>query len=56
MQGISPDVFFAGVCCGGLITLPIQVGIVLFYIDNNTCMEIFGLKSSNFLSLIHHYP
>ncbi|XP_024030319.1 uncharacterized protein LOC112094207 [Morus notabilis] len=25
--GISPDCFFAGVCCGGLITLPIQLGI-----------------------------
>ncbi|XP_031285500.1 uncharacterized protein LOC116144185 [Pistacia vera] len=25
--GISPDYFFAGVCCGGLITLPIQLGI-----------------------------
>ncbi|XWS31281.1 hypothetical protein CRYUN_Cryun23aG0063800 [Craigia yunnanensis] len=25
--GISPEFFFAGVCCGGLITLPIQLGI-----------------------------
>ncbi|KAI3408948.1 uncharacterized protein J3R85_019962 [Psidium guajava] len=25
--GISPEYFFAGVCCGGLITLPIQLGI-----------------------------
>lgn len=25
--GISPNCFFAGVCCGGLITLPIQLGI-----------------------------
>ncbi|KAL5862123.1 hypothetical protein ACOSQ3_003408 [Xanthoceras sorbifolium] len=25
--GISPDCFFAGVCCGGLVTLPIQLGI-----------------------------
>ncbi|KAJ0054604.1 hypothetical protein Pint_01553 [Pistacia integerrima] len=25
--GISPDYFFAGVCCGGLITLPLQLGI-----------------------------
>ncbi|XP_071697578.1 uncharacterized protein [Rutidosis leptorrhynchoides] len=24
---ISPEYFFAGVCCGGLITLPIQLGI-----------------------------
>ncbi|KVI12299.1 uncharacterized protein LOC112507413 [Cynara cardunculus var. scolymus] len=24
---ISPECFFAGVCCGGLITLPIQLGI-----------------------------
>ncbi|XP_059432435.1 uncharacterized protein LOC132165770 isoform X2 [Corylus avellana] len=26
-MGISPECFFAGVCCGGLITLPIQLGI-----------------------------
>lgn len=26
-MGVSPDCFFAGVCCGGLITLPIQLGI-----------------------------
>ncbi|WJX81725.1 hypothetical protein P8452_64572 [Trifolium repens] len=25
--GISPELFFAGVCCGGLFTLPIQLGI-----------------------------
>ncbi|KAJ9169769.1 hypothetical protein P3X46_017923 [Hevea brasiliensis] len=25
--GISPEFFFAGVCCGGLITLPLQLGI-----------------------------
>ncbi|XP_010241369.1 PREDICTED: uncharacterized protein LOC104585994 isoform X2 [Nelumbo nucifera] len=25
--GISPDCFFAGVCCGGLVTLPIQLSI-----------------------------
>ncbi|GKA89540.1 SNARE associated Golgi protein [Tanacetum coccineum] len=25
--GISPECFFAGVCCGGLITLPVQLGI-----------------------------
>ncbi|KAF2284508.1 hypothetical protein GH714_025922 [Hevea brasiliensis] len=25
--GISPGLFFAGVCCGGLITLPLQLGI-----------------------------
>ncbi|WCJ38073.1 hypothetical protein M5689_019151 [Euphorbia peplus] len=25
--GISPEYFFAGVCCGGLITLPLQLGI-----------------------------
>ncbi|XVE78086.1 hypothetical protein DITRI_Ditri13aG0115700 [Diplodiscus trichospermus] len=25
--GISPEFFFAGVCCGGLVTLPIQLGI-----------------------------
>lgn len=25
LQDISPECFFAGVCCGGLITLPIQV-------------------------------
>ncbi|XP_038694032.1 uncharacterized protein LOC119991697 [Tripterygium wilfordii] len=25
--GISPECFFAGVCCGGLITLPLQLGI-----------------------------
>ncbi|KAG9152505.1 hypothetical protein Leryth_016423 [Lithospermum erythrorhizon] len=24
---ISPDYFFAGVCCGGMVTLPIQLGI-----------------------------
>ncbi|KAL3517802.1 hypothetical protein ACH5RR_020391 [Cinchona calisaya] len=24
---VSPEFFFAGVCCGGLITLPIQLGI-----------------------------
>ncbi|KAL2470665.1 hypothetical protein Adt_38801 [Abeliophyllum distichum] len=24
---VSPECFFAGVCCGGLITLPIQLGI-----------------------------
>ncbi|KAI3742041.1 hypothetical protein L1987_59720 [Smallanthus sonchifolius] len=24
---ISPECFFAGVCCGGLVTLPIQLGI-----------------------------
>ncbi|CAI9107432.1 OLC1v1006782C1 [Oldenlandia corymbosa var. corymbosa] len=24
---ISPEYFFAGVCCGGLVTLPIQLGI-----------------------------
>lgn len=33
MQGISPDCFFAGVCCGGLITLPIQVSLVLLDIS-----------------------
>ncbi|KAM4070626.1 hypothetical protein ACB094_12G179200 [Castanea mollissima] len=26
-RGISPECFFAGVCCGGLITLPLQLGI-----------------------------
>lgn len=26
-MGISPQYFFAGVCCGGLITLPVQLGI-----------------------------
>ncbi|KAK7854311.1 hypothetical protein CFP56_032564, partial [Quercus suber] len=26
-MGISPECFFAGVCCGGLITLPLQLGI-----------------------------
>ncbi|XP_030454705.1 uncharacterized protein LOC115676006 [Syzygium oleosum] len=26
-SGISPEYFFAGVCCGGLITLPVQLGI-----------------------------
>lgn len=26
-MGISPEFFFAGVCCGGLITLPLQLGI-----------------------------
>lgn len=26
-SGISPEYFFAGVCCGGLVTLPIQLGI-----------------------------
>ncbi|GAB2282004.1 hypothetical protein Dimus_016567 [Dionaea muscipula] len=26
-MGVSPACFFAGVCCGGLITLPIQLGI-----------------------------
>ncbi|XP_048233170.1 uncharacterized protein LOC8264949 isoform X2 [Ricinus communis] len=25
--GVSPEFFFAGVCCGGLITLPLQLGI-----------------------------
>ncbi|KAK4781630.1 hypothetical protein SAY86_015732 [Trapa natans] len=25
--GISPEYFFAGVCCGGLVTLPLQLGI-----------------------------
>ncbi|XVF81182.1 hypothetical protein PTKIN_Ptkin15bG0136400 [Pterospermum kingtungense] len=25
--GISPEFFFAGVCCGGMVTLPIQLGI-----------------------------
>ncbi|EFH39427.1 hypothetical protein ARALYDRAFT_497081 [Arabidopsis lyrata subsp. lyrata] len=25
--GISPECFFAGVCCGGLITLPLQLVI-----------------------------
>ncbi|GJT33236.1 SNARE associated Golgi protein [Tanacetum coccineum] len=25
--GIFPECFFAGVCCGGLITLPVQLGI-----------------------------
>lgn len=25
--GISPEFFFAGVCCGGLVTLPLQLGI-----------------------------
>ncbi|CAK7333917.1 unnamed protein product [Dovyalis caffra] len=28
-MGISPECFFAGVCCGGLITLPLQVNLVL---------------------------
>lgn len=32
--GISPDVFFAGVCCGGLITLPIQLGIGFLLREN----------------------
>lgn len=26
-MGVSPDCFFAGVCCGGLITLPVQLAI-----------------------------
>ncbi|XP_073014897.1 uncharacterized protein [Primulina eburnea] len=26
-MGISPECFFAGVCCGGLLTLPLQLGI-----------------------------
>ncbi|ESR56840.1 hypothetical protein CICLE_v100207931mg, partial [Citrus x clementina] len=26
-MGIPPDCFFAGVCCGGLLTLPIQLVI-----------------------------
>ncbi|GAB4830213.1 hypothetical protein Ancab_019855 [Ancistrocladus abbreviatus] len=26
-MGVSPDCFFAGVCCGGLITLSLQLGI-----------------------------
>ncbi|KAL8143864.1 hypothetical protein V2J09_016896 [Rumex salicifolius] len=26
-MGVSPDCFFVGVCCGGLITLPIQLAI-----------------------------
>ncbi|CAO2839904.1 unnamed protein product [Amaranthus hypochondriacus] len=26
-MGVSPECFFAGVCCGGLITLPIQLAI-----------------------------
>ncbi|GMH30933.1 hypothetical protein Nepgr_032776 [Nepenthes gracilis] len=26
-MGVSPECFFAGVCCGGLITLPLQLGI-----------------------------
>lgn len=28
MQGIPSDCFFAGVCCGGLITLPVQVNLL----------------------------
>lgn len=28
--GISPECFFAGVCCGGLVTLPIQLAIGFF--------------------------
>ncbi|XP_059660273.1 uncharacterized protein LOC132306744 isoform X2 [Cornus florida] len=27
VMDISPDCFFAGVCCGGLLTLPLQLGI-----------------------------
>ncbi|XP_028773635.1 uncharacterized protein LOC114730690 isoform X1 [Neltuma alba] len=26
-MGISPELFFAGVCCGGLFTLPLQLGV-----------------------------
>ncbi|XP_010685008.2 uncharacterized protein LOC104899508 [Beta vulgaris subsp. vulgaris] len=26
-MGVSPECFFAGVCCGGLITLPVQLSI-----------------------------
>ncbi|XP_074267539.1 uncharacterized protein LOC141590931 [Silene latifolia] len=26
-MGVSPECFFAGVCCGGLVTLPIQLAI-----------------------------
>uniref|UniRef100_F6I023 Uncharacterized protein n=1 Tax=Vitis vinifera TaxID=29760 RepID=F6I023_VITVI len=26
-NGISPECFFAGVCFGGLVTLPLQLGI-----------------------------
>ncbi|KAL9360807.1 hypothetical protein Peur_048930 [Populus x canadensis] len=26
-MGVSPECFFTGVCCGGLITLPLQLGI-----------------------------
>lgn len=33
MKGISPEFFFAGVCCGGLVTLPIQVSH--FSVGNN---------------------
>ncbi|PWA77799.1 SNARE associated Golgi protein [Artemisia annua] len=29
--GISPEYFFAGVCCGGLITLPVQVKPILIH-------------------------
>ncbi|TYH57022.1 hypothetical protein ES332_D08G060900v1 [Gossypium tomentosum] len=28
--GISPEFFFAGVCCGGLVTLPIQSELMLY--------------------------
>lgn len=31
LQRISPDCFFAGVCCGGLTTLPIQVSLGPFW-------------------------
>ncbi|CDP03878.1 unnamed protein product [Coffea canephora] len=32
-MGISPEFFFAGVCCGGLITLPLQLGIGFLFRD-----------------------
>lgn len=40
-QGISPEYFFAGVCCGGLITLPIQVSRVC--IELNVAFHSFWM-------------
>ncbi|KAF7152312.1 hypothetical protein RHSIM_Rhsim01G0255600 [Rhododendron simsii] len=39
-NGVSPEYFFAGVCCGGLITLPLQV--ILISVDKLNSMTFSG--------------
>ncbi|KAJ8899244.1 hypothetical protein K2173_012832 [Erythroxylum novogranatense] len=68
--GISPECFFAGVCCGGLITLPLQLGVGFLLRERPvfalaTVATVVGMwtvlpyamaaSTALFLYLRHHY-